>query len=235
MSGNVIKCFASMAFIVMAVHMSAQSNKDSISYKSSDRYLEDQFYAGLGYNFLLDKPTDVILRNLSYNLQVGFIKDIPINTRRNFGFGLGLGYAANSYYNNIVANEVDGLIAYSIASTADFERSKFETHAIEMPIELRWRTSTIDEYKFWRIYAGVKLGYVFSGRSKLVAEDGSNGFSNGDIQNFQYGLVMNFGYNTWNIHAHYSLNPLLNDDISLENGDPIDARVFRIGVIFYIL
>ena len=156
MSGNVIKCFASMAFIVMAVHMSAQSNKDSISYKSSDRYLEDQFYAGLGYNFLLDKPTDVILRNLSYNVQVGFIKDIPINTRRNFGFGLGLGYAANSYYNNIVANEVDGLIAYSIASTADFERSKFETHAIEMPIALRWRPSPNDEYKFTRIYAGVK-------------------------------------------------------------------------------
>ncbi len=201
-----------------------------------NRYLEDQFYIGLGFNFLLDKPMDVAQRSLSYNLQTGFIKDIPLNYRRNFGLGLGFGYATNSYYTNIVANKTTNAITYEIQSGSDFTRSKLETHAIEIPLEIRWRTSTPDEYKFWRVYAGGKLGYVFSGRSKLVTEsNASDGFSNDDIQKLQYGLTLSFGYNTWNIHAYYALNPLLKDGVSMDNGESIDLRVLRIGVIFYIL
>lgn len=200
-----------------------------------DRYLEDQFYIGLGFNFLLDKPSNVEQRSLSYNLQAGFIKDIPLNQRRNFGLGLGVGYATNSYYSNIVASKTDDIITYDIVSTSEFKRNKLETHAVELPLEIRWRTSTADDYKFWRIYAGAKLGYVFSGTSRLVTEMNTLRFSNSDINEWQYGLMLNFGYNTWNIHAYYSLNPLLKDGTLLDNGEAIDIRTLRIGVIFYIL
>ncbi|MER3316892.1 MAG: porin family protein [Allomuricauda sp.] len=199
-----------------------------------NRYLEDQFYIGVGYNVLLDKPDELAQRNLSYNLQVGFIKDVPFNRKRNFGMGLGLGYAINSYYSSLVASQVDNTVNYEIMEQADYNRSKLGTHTIELPFELRWRTSNAEDYKFWRIYAGAKLGYVFSGRSKLVTESGNDSFSNDDIQQFQYGLILNFGYNTWNIHAYYGLNPLLKDE-ALLNGNPIDMRVLRIGLIFYIL
>lgn len=200
-----------------------------------NKYFEDQFYIGLGYNFLLEKPSDVVQRSLSYNLQTGFIKDIPFNQRRNFGIGIGLGYATNSYYSNIVASEVDNNIVYRVSDTSDFERNKWETHTIEVPLELRWRTSTADEYKFWRIYAGAKLGYVFSGSSRMVSDTNTMRFSNNDIQSFQYGLQLSFGYNTWNVQAYYSLNPLLEDGTALETGEAINIRVLRIGIIFYIL
>nr|WP_297789337.1 porin family protein [uncultured Allomuricauda sp.] len=199
-----------------------------------NRYLEDQFYIGVGYNVLLDKPDELAQRNLSYNLQVGFIKDVPFNRKRNFGIGLGLGYAINSYYSSLVASQIDNTVNYEIMEQADYNRSKLGTHTIELPFELRWRTSNAEDYKFWRIYAGAKLGYVFSGRSKLVTESGNDSFSNNDIQQFQYGLILNFGYNTWNIHAYYGLNPLLKEE-ALLNGNPIDMRVLRIGLIFYIL
>ncbi|SHG67447.1 porin family protein [Flagellimonas flava] len=200
------------------------------------KYLEDQFYIGLGFNFLLDRPSDVVQRNLSYNLQMGFIKDIPLNSDRDFGLGLGLGYSVNSYYTNLVASNETNTITYEVRSTEDFTRSKLETHAIEFPLEVRWRTSTPADYKFWRIYAGGKIGYVFSGRSRLVTdENGAQGFSNNDIQKLQYGLTLSFGYNTWNINAYYALNPLLEDSTSLNGTEPIDTRVLRIGVIFYIL
>ncbi|TXN37118.1 PorT family protein [Flagellimonas hymeniacidonis] len=227
-----IKGLSVFTFLVSSYLVNAQV-EDNVGVTS--KYLEDQFYIGLGFNFLVDRPMDVSQRSLSYNLQGGFIKDIPFNKRRNFGLGIGLGYATNSYYHNIEASEVGDNVIYEISTSDEFKRSKFETHAIEMPIELRWRTSTLEEYKFWRIYAGAKLGYVFSGRSKLVTDSETTGFSNGDIQKFQYGLLLNFGYNTWNIHAYYSLNPLLEDRLTLENGTPIDIRVLRIGVIFYIL
>ena len=43
------------------------------------KYLEDQFYLGVTYNFLMDLPEEAEQRNLSYGLQGGFIKDIPLN------------------------------------------------------------------------------------------------------------------------------------------------------------
>lgn len=231
---RIAKYFGCILFLLFSIFGSAQSGLDNTANRSS-KYLEDQFYIGLGYNFLTDKPADVVQRSLSYNLQTGFIKDIPFNQRRNFGIGIGLGYATNSYYNNIVASEVDNDIVYRVSDTSDFERNKLETHAIELPIELRWRTSTADEYKFWRIYAGAKLGYVFSGSSKMVSDSNKMRFSNDDIQSFQYGLQLNFGYNTWNIQAYYGLNPLFKDGTTLENGEAIDINVLRIGIIFYIL
>jgi hypothetical protein len=183
----------------------------------------------------MGKPSGVVQRSLSYNLQAGFIKDIPLNPRRNFGVGLGAGYAVNSYYSNVIAMDQGNDVLYEVMDESEFKRNKLETHAIEIPLELRWRTSTAEEYKFWRIYAGAKLGYVFSGRSRLVMEDGSEGFSNKDIEQLQYGLILNFGYNTWNVHAYYGLNPILKNGTDLQSGEPIDFKVLRIGVIFYIL
>ncbi len=60
-------------------------------------------------------------------------------------------------------------------------------------------------------------------------------FSNTDIQKFQYGLILSFGYNTWNVHAYYSLNPLLKEGAAIQTGETFDLNVLRIGVIFYIL
>ena len=222
-----------VSFFTITAGLSQEQPADSSQIDS--KYLEDQFYIGMGYNVLLQKPEGTVQRNLSYNLQMGFIKDIPFNQRRNFGIGLGFGYAVNSYYSNIVATKTNGSISYDIMDVADFNRSKFGTHAIEIPFEIRWRTSTAEEYKFWRIYAGAKFGYVFSGTSKVIYDNDKVAFTNDDIERFQYGLMINFGYNTWNIHAYYALNPLLKDGTNLQNGDAINTRILRIGVIFYIL
>jgi hypothetical protein len=157
--------------------------------KENSKYLEDQFYAGLAYIVLLDRPNDVIQRNLSYGVQLGFIKDIPLNRKRNFGVGLGLGYGTNSYFSNIIAEDTEPNVSYRLAVEADaLNRTKFETHAIEFPFELRWRTSNAQDYKFWRIYAGLKAAYLFSRKSKFVSENTDNiSFQNNDISQWQYG------------------------------------------------
>jgi len=199
-----------------------------------DKYLEDQFYAGVSYNFLTNRPENVELRNLSYSIQLGFIKDIPLNAKRNFGIGLGLGYAANSYYSNIGATEESGLITYEILNAEDFDRSKFETHSLDFPFEVRWRTSNAIDYKFWRVYAGFKASYLFSRRSRRVLNREALSFSNSDIEQWQYGLTLNFGYNTWNIHLFYSLNNLLAETATLEES-VIAIKPLRVSIIFYIL
>lgn len=227
-----IPFFVILFFLVQFGHAQTSRENEEVDTK----YLEDQFYFGLGYNFLLNRPNNVEQRSLSYNLQTGFIKDLPLNARRNVALGIGFGYATNSYYTNVVATETDTDIVYTISDGTDFKRSKFETHAIEVPFELRWRTSTPTEYKFWRIYTGFKLAYVFARSSRFVSENGSQRLQNPDIQNLQYGLMLNFGFNTFNVHAYYSLNSLLKEDVLLSDGaTPFDLKVLRIGVIFYIL
>ncbi|SDQ25118.1 porin family protein [Flagellimonas zhangzhouensis] len=233
MKYSVLKYLFIFCFLGVGFTAYAQVEQDSVQLDT--RYLEDQFYFGVGYNILMNRPDGVVQRNLSYNLQAGFMKDIPFNKRRNFGIGLGVGYAVNSYYSNVVATETNSVVSYEIMDQSMFNRSKFELHSLEIPFEIRWRTSTAEDYKFWRIYAGVKLGYVFSGTSKVVTDDGNHKFSNNDIEDFQYGLTFNFGYNTWNMHAYYGLKSLLEDGVALDSGAPLDFQVLRIGLIFYIL
>jgi len=201
--------------------------------KVDTRYFEDQFYAGVTYNFILNRPDGVNQRNFSYGLQGGFIKDIPINSKRTMALGLGVGLALNTYYSNLEASEGVNQIQYTI-NTGSFRRSKLETHLVEFPFEVRFRESTPEEYKFWRLYTGFKFGYVINARSKFIDEDIKNSFNNPDIEKFQYGITLNLGYNTFNIHAYYSLSNLLNSEATL-NGEGINIKPLRIGLIFYIL
>jgi len=199
-------------------------------------YLEDQFYVGITYNFILNKPSPITQRNLSYGLDVGFIKDIPLNRKRNVAIGLGLGYAVNSYYTNLLVEEIDSQFEYSpLENQTDSKRNKIETHLLEFPVEFRWRTSTPEDYKFWRIYTGLKFSYLLGGRSKLVTDSGKQSFYNTDLRNFQYGLMLNFGYNTFNVHVYYALNNLFEDNLTLTTGEELNFTPLRIGLFFYIL
>lgn len=224
-------------FILIGVVSFSLLGQAETTLKEADhRYLEDQFYVGVTYNFLLDKPSDVSQSNLSYGLQGGLIKDIPLNRRRNVAIGLGLGYGLYSYYSNLRVIEDSSGFGYSVIEDKDdFNRNKIETHMIELPLEFRWRTSTAESYKFWRLYAGFKLGYVVGGRSKYVPSEGSKeSFYNTDIREFHYGLTLNFGFNTFNLQAYYALNNLMEDNIQLE-GSEIKMVPLRLGLIFYIL
>ncbi|GAA3645852.1 porin family protein [Flavivirga jejuensis] len=200
-------------------------------------YKEDQFYAGITYNLLGKIPEDVSQSGFSLGFHLGFIKDMPINKNRNVAIGLGLGFSANSYNQNLLINKDDlGNTTYTvIEDTGTYTKNKFSSHLIELPIEFRWRTSTATDYNFWRIYTGFKLGYVLTHRTKYIGDLGKIRYSNiEDFNNFQYGLTLSAGYNTWNLFLYYALNPIFSSDARL-NGSEIDMNAVKIGLIFYIL
>jgi hypothetical protein len=220
--------FLSIPFWSFAQTQVVETQVDSL-------YREDQFYIGANYNFLFNKPEGVTQRNLSYGLQVGFIRDIPLNKSRNIGLGIGLGYSWDTYYTNLLATRTDQGITYSIMEGGSFKRNRIGNHLVQVPIEFRWRTSTSTDYKFWRIYTGINVGYVFASSSKFVSDSEKVRFDNDDIRNFQYGLSFNFGYGTWNIHLYYALNPLLNNGVVTDDGESIKMKPLQLGLVFYIL
>lgn len=200
-------------------------------------YKEDQFYAGVTYNLLGNIPEGLNQSGFSLGFHLGFIKDIPINKDRDVAIGIGLGYSANSFNQDLLINKnSEDNFDYSIIEDSEtFSKNKFSSHLIEVPIEFRWRTSTPTDYNFWRIYTGFKFGYVLTNSAKYIGDLGDLKFTNiKDFNTFQYGLTLSAGYNTWNVYFYYALNPIFSQDAQL-NAENIDMNAIKIGLMFYIL
>ncbi|GAA3563977.1 porin family protein [Snuella lapsa] len=200
-------------------------------------YKEDQFYAGVTYNLLGEKPSDLSQSGFSIGLHFGFIKDMPINKNRDVSIGIGLGYSANSFNQNLKITKDDlGAISYSILEAEDnYSKNKFSSHLLELPVEFRWRTSTPVEYKFWRIYTGFKLGYLLANTVKFNGDPEHLKYKGlKDFNRLQYGITLCMGYNTWNLYAYYALNPIFSKDAMLD-GRTIDMNAIKVGLMFYVL
>lgn len=218
-------------FLCLTSFLNAQNND---SFKTT-KYLEDQIYIGLSYITILNSPEGVKQNGFSNGLALGFIKDLPLNDQGNLAFGIGLGYGRNTYFQNIKITKPDQITIFEILEDDTFKNNKFSSHNIEFPIEFRWRTSTIEKYKFWRIYPGAKISYSFYNNAKLRQDPNTTKISGiAEIRNWQYGLTMSVGYGTWNFNFYYGLSDLLSDAY-LSETTPIKINDFRIGLIFYIL
>ncbi|WP_041301691.1 porin family protein [Lacinutrix sp. 5H-3-7-4] len=226
--------FISVVFITPAL---SQESDNTFGNKVIDSlYKEDQFYIGVTYNLLGQKPEGLSQNGFSSGFHFGFTKDMPINKRRNIAIGLGVGLSLNSFNQNLQIAKTDGNnLEFSIIDDTDYSKNKFSTYMLEVPLEFRWRTSTAVDYKFWRIYTGFKFGYLFANNTKFEGQPENMKLSNLDIFNkFQYGLSLSAGYNTWNFYFYYSLNPIFKNEAQI-NGQIIDANALKVGLIFFIL
>jgi len=223
--------------LVLLGYLGFSQNDNTDKEELYKNYREDQFYASVTYNLLTDKPEGVSQSGFSSGFHLGFIRDMPVNERRNFAIGLGLGISSNSYTQNLAILEGNNEVTYSLIDESEINvsKNKFTTYLIEVPLEIRWRTSTAIDYNFWRIYTGFKVGYLLYNSTKFRSEAGNQNLSNlDDFNKIQYGLTLSAGYGTWNFHLYYSLNSIFNDNAKL-NGEAIDMKSFKIGLMFYIL
>jgi hypothetical protein len=229
--------FSCFFFFTVAVVFSQDkvSLEKAPDVKIDSLYREDQFYIAFTYNRLLNKPEGLDQNKLSTGVSVGFLRDMPINKSRTVAIASGLGFRYNSYNQNLVITEDNDTPEYAIADyRKDFEKNKFSQLIVELPVEFRWRTSTPESYKFWRIYGGLKFSYLLYDRSTFIGDSGKIIVTNNrDFGNFLYGAYISSGYNTWNIYAYYGLNSVFKT--AKINGESIDMSVLNIGVIFYIL
>ncbi len=213
----------------------AQENPVATPFIAVDSlYREDQFYFGITYNLLQDTPAAFVQSGLSTAFNVGFLRDMPINEKRTFAVALGLGFSYNKYHENLVVSETPSGYDYSIVEDGSFTRNKLEQVFLDLPLEIRWRNSTPESHKFWRIYTGFKVRYLVFDKTKYVANNTDIVvIDNSDFNKVQYGPYIAFGFNTWNFHAYYGLNPIFK---SAKIGDQsIDMKTINLGLMFYIL
>ena len=200
-------------------------------------YREDQIYIGLTFNLLTDLPETVSQSGFSGGFHLGFVRDFPINEQRNIAIGAGLGWSINSYGQELFIGEdsEENTIFRNLNDLdIDYNTNRFSTQLVEVPIQFRWRTSTAETYKFWRVYTGVRLGYVYFFKSNF--KDEGNQVVQTDVpefNRFRIGTTLTFGYNTFNFHVYYGLNPFFKD--ATLNEEEIGISTFKLGLMFYIL
>lgn len=212
-----------------------ESVQDSAIVKVDSLYREDQFYLGLTYNTLQNKPQGVSQNKFSVGLSAGFLRDMPINKDRTHAIATGLGFTFNNYVQNLAITGTGEMPVYTVVDEKTvFNKNKFTQLLVDLPIEFRWRTSTYESYKFWRIYGGVKFSYVLYNRS-LYTDDQSKVVitNNTDFNKLLYGIYLSVGYNTVNVYAYYGLNPIFKS--AEVGGENIKMKAFNVGIIFYIL
>ena len=197
-------------------------------------YREDQIYFGVTYNMLIDTPGAYTQTNFSPGFKAGFIRDFPINKKRNIAFGLGFGYALNISAQNLkITPTVNGSFDYEFLSGQNYQKNRFSYQSIEIPFEFRWRTSTARSNKFWRIYMGFKSSYVFASRTFFKANNETTIYKDLELNPWQYGLTLSAGYNNWNAFIYYGLNSIF--ETASINQNPLEMKSLKVGLMFYIL
>jgi hypothetical protein len=195
-------------------------------------FREDQFYASISYVLMNNKPDGYSQHSFSSSVSLGFLRDFPISKNRHWAVAFGAGYNYNDIkYNLKIAPNIP-VNTYALDNS--YDKSKLIMHSVEFPLEIRWRNASYESHKFWRIYSGFKVNYIFSDKSNFVSPTESYVIKNNtDINKLQYGPYISVGYNTINLYAYYGLNSIFND-VELSN-QSLDLSLLNVGFVFYIL
>ena len=229
---TILKILTRKNLFFLSCLISFSLSSQSSSEQSKENYREDQFYFGSSYFIQSESITDFKQNGFSGNFQFGFIRDFPLNNNSTRAIGIGVGYERNFFTSNIQPIKENDQINYRIVVSKFLEsKNRLSFSSISIPIEYRWRTSNIDEFKFWRIYSGFKLkrNFPLYSNPSYGAE-----LEIDEIESWTSSIYLNAGYNTWNISLEYDLNPLIKNQKTI-NDNSLNLSFFRLGLIFYIL
>ena len=198
--------------------------------ENPQKYREDQIYFSVYYNSLGNNLDNFKENKFSSSFNFGFIRDIPLSKSGKFAIGVGLGVGINSFNNNMKLSNSN---SYILLNNRDIpQKNVFNFSELQIPFEIRWRNSSVDNYKFWRIYTGLKYSRLFSSSYKFENEQENYKLNSSPINLDQLGLTLNIGFNTWNIGLYKSVNSLFNKKIQ---SFPKELEQFKLGLVFYIL
>ena len=227
---------ALLGFMMGLTGLTAQV--DSTAQRNFVHYLEDQVFFNVSYINIRHLYPGISQQGFSHAISFGFIRDIPVNLRRNLGFGLGFGYERDVYYQNlrISKEEQTGAITYQVLAPDDYINNAFVVKKLVFPIEFRYRNSTAERFRFFRIYTGMMLGYTVGAESHYETEKVALHYIKlSDIPNgWQYGLYLYAGYGELNGFVYYGLNDLFSPQVEI-GGSHVPMYDLKFGVMLSFL
>ena len=228
-----MKHLSLILFFTLSSNLFGQN--DQVELQISDSlYREDQFYFNITNNSLQNTPSGFKQNQFSPGIGLGFLRDMPINKKRNISIALGIGYSLSILNQNIRTTVNNQTNNFNIITDYSFDKNKYSMHYIDLPLEFRWRTSTASNTEFWRVYTGLKISYLIYNQYKFEAQNQNLSLTNiSEINKIQYGIYLSAGWNTFNIYVLYGLNPVFKS--ASINSTPLNSSTLNLGLQFYIL
>ena len=191
-------------------------------------YKEDQIYFNFNFDFQLKSIENYQQNGFSRSFNIGLLKDISLNEKGNKALAFGLGYGFSRLVSNLDVGENLNFIIQSDSAL----RNRLSYHSIQIPVELRLRTSTLESFAFWRVYLGYRLNYNFSAKYKPFF--GRETVLKNQVSEFSHSLSLSLGFDTWNIRFETGLSPVIKISSNLNNINN-NFYVSSIGLVFYLL
>ena len=229
---NPINIFCIQLVICVLLLSSPTYSQESV--EVYDRYREDQIYLGVSFLAIVRNQSDFFQRGVSSQFQFGIVRDIPISDDGRWAIGLGLGYSTSQFNSNLfrVSNPDSGFSYRLEAGVSPQNEMGYSFQSLEFPIELRWRNSSPLIYKFWRVYGGLK--FLWNVTANFKQGNAKNSILD-QVNRWSSEVFLNFGYNTWNFNLSYELSPVLGAVKLEQKEELLELRLFKIGLIFYLL
>lgn len=178
-------------------------------------YREDQLYFGLNYLVVQSDASGFALQGLSSQFQFGILRDIPFHANGRWAVAVGLGFERTNIRSNLLWEDA------SLNYTPNSYRT-YSHQGLSIPLELRWRSSTLTKYAFWRLYSGVKWQRNWEVGS--LPED--------VLRQWTPTFYTALGYNTWNLYVSTTLSSIYNEEVFSKKS--IGVRHLALGLIFYL-
>ena len=195
---------------------------------SNQRYKEDQIYFNFNFDFQLKSIEGYQQNGFSRTFNFGLLKDISLNQKGNKAVAIGLGYGYSRLINNLDIGQNLNFIVMDDSTL----RNRLSYHSIQLPLEFRVRTSTLESFAFWRVYLGYRLNYNFS--SKYKPFFGRKTSLKKYVNQFSHFLSLSLGFNTWNVRFETGLSPIIKLSSASKNFDS-NFFISSVGLIFYLL
>lgn len=227
---NLFKTLLLWGNFILASFSFAQTSPDSLS----TFYREDQFYFGVSYMGLISANSVGEPSGISSHFHFGMVRDFPLTKNGKWALAGGVGYQTQRIVTGLTQENDNNneLIFFDRSIEDDASQAILGLQSIELPIVLRWRTSSPTRYHFWRIYGGLKLCWNFMSKAIDVPKEK---LKEDYFNRIHSDTFISLGFNTWNFYISYPLYHAIKP-IPIENRNyPYEFKTLKVGLIFYLL
>ena len=179
-------------------------------------------------DFWMNWPQKMNVRAINQGAGTFITYNIPLG-KGPVSFAIGAGIGWHNLYSNTTIDYIkaDTITFSRIPDSISYRKSKLGITTLDFPVELRF----VAKNKM-RFSVGVKLGYLLDAKTKFKGDD-VNGLEYvsklkqvDNVAKFQFGPVIRFGYNWFQIMGYYSVTHLFDKNLGP------DLYPISVGVTF---
>ncbi len=225
----------SFLLILIALICTGQTLK---AFEPTRMYPTDRFIVTLFSDIWQDVPETMELKTIQRGVSISALQDMPLG-RSNFSIAAGLEFSSHNMYSDnryLFSATSDQFDFYPIHT--GYDKNKISLNYIDVPVQLRLRSRDLN--RTFRLYAGMKAGYLINAHTKYVGKQTFYGYGDiytpldgadyyqgfpvterttklkehklKNIQKYRIGLTAMVGYGSVNFHVFYPLTKVFEDN-----------------------